>query len=139
MVIVPADSGSSPSSTFSSVLLPAPLGPRMARHVPGATSRSSFSQITCWPYRTVAPRNAIADPPRPFMSLSPQRVQSGFGLGELPGLVAAVRRWQGLGDPHHRDARLAGQGLHMLGHRAHHLGVVEQHLYLVTGEQAVHQ
>src|SRR5271157_6495328 len=133
MVIVPADSGSSPSITFSSVLLPAPLGPRMARHVLGATSRSSFSQITWSPNRTVAPRNAIADPPLRFMSPS-QRMQSGFGLGELPGLVAAVRRWQGLGDPHHRDARLAGQGLHMLGHRAHHLGVVEQHLYLVTGE-----
>src|SRR5208283_5346247 len=108
MVIVPADSGSSPSSTFSSVLLPAPLGPRMARHLPGAMSRSSFSQITWSPNRTVAPRNAIEDPPLPFMSPS-QRMQNGLGLGELPGLVAAVRRRHRLGDPHHRDVGLAGE------------------------------
>src|SRR5271157_3115571 len=130
MVIVPADSGSSPSSTFSSVLLPAPLGPRMARHVPGTTSRSSFSQITWSPNRTVAPRNAIAAPALPFTSPS-QRMQNGLGLGELPGLVAAVRRRHGLGDPHHGDVGLAGEGLHLLGHRAHHLSVVEQHLHLV--------
>ena len=41
MVTVPAT-----SSTFSSVVLPAPFGPRMARHSPGATSRSRFSQMT---------------------------------------------------------------------------------------------
>src|SRR5687767_2290421 len=53
---VPALGGNSPEIRLNSVVLPAPLGPRMARRSPGRTSRST--SLTAWtpPKRRPIPR-----------------------------------------------------------------------------------
>src|SRR3954453_18736362 len=55
--IFPDDGGKSPEMTLKSVVLPAPLGPRMARRSPYATSRSTSR--TAWrpPNRRPVPRS----------------------------------------------------------------------------------
>src|SRR6478672_9441510 len=54
--IVPEVAGMSPAMTLKRVVFPAPLGPRMARRSPGATSRSTSR--TAWrpPNRRPTPR-----------------------------------------------------------------------------------
>ena len=44
------------------VVLPAPLGPRRAKTVPSATSRSMPSRTTCLPYDLRSPVARIATP-----------------------------------------------------------------------------
>jgi hypothetical protein len=56
----PAESGSSPSSTRTSVVLPEPLGPSTATNSPGATSRSSSAHSVRFPKLTLAPRSESA-------------------------------------------------------------------------------
>src|SRR5215471_4102619 len=54
--MLPSVSGSSPEMTLNSVVLPAPLGPRMARRSPGLTSRSTSATARRPPKRWPTPR-----------------------------------------------------------------------------------
>src|SRR4051794_15163598 len=54
--IVPDVCGMSPEMTLNSVVLPAPLGPRMARRSPCATSRSTSRTASSPPNRRPTPR-----------------------------------------------------------------------------------
>src|SRR3954463_8541943 len=54
--IVPADAGMSPQITLKRVVFPAPLGPRIARRAPGATSRSTSRTAASPPNRRLTPR-----------------------------------------------------------------------------------
>src|ERR1700685_266693 len=84
----PAARSCRPSSTFSSVDLPAPLGPRIATNSPSPTSRSTSLQIVRPPSRTAPPTistaAAIALAPRGLA----QRPLQAFELGDLPLLEA---------------------------------------------------
>src|SRR5215218_5000999 len=61
---VPAVGGNSPEMRLNSVVLPAPLGPRIARRSPGRTSRST--SLTAWtpPKRRPIPRRRRIGPAR---------------------------------------------------------------------------
>src|SRR5690349_19202128 len=60
--IVPDVAGMSPEITLNSVVLPAPLGPRMARLSPGATSRSTSRTASRPPNRRPTPRKRRIGP-----------------------------------------------------------------------------
>src|SRR4051812_47414387 len=54
--MLPVVGGNSPETRLKSVVLPAPLGPRMARRSPGRTSRSTSCTATTPPNRRPTPR-----------------------------------------------------------------------------------
>src|SRR4051794_1282019 len=62
--IVPDVCGMSPEITLNSVVLPAPLGPRMARRSPYATSRSTSRTACSPPNRRPIPRRRRIGPAR---------------------------------------------------------------------------
>ena len=58
----PTSAGMSPEMTLNSVVFPAPLGPRMARRSPGATSRSTSRTASRPPNRRPTPRRRRIGP-----------------------------------------------------------------------------
>jgi|ERR1039457_1689351 hypothetical protein len=84
----PAARSLRPSSTFSSVDLPAPLGPRIATNSPSPTSRSTSLQIVRPPSATapltISTAATIGLVPRRLV----QRLLKAFELGDLPLLEA---------------------------------------------------
>src|SRR5512132_1582628 len=60
--IVPEVAGMSPEMTLNSVVFPAPLGPRIARLSPGATSRSTSRTASRPPKRRPTPRKRRIGP-----------------------------------------------------------------------------
>src|SRR5271167_753916 len=84
----PAASSLRPSSTFRSVDLPAPFGPRIATNSPSPTSRSTPLQIVRPPSRT-APLTISTAAAIDLMSRRlVQRPLQAFELGDLPLLKA---------------------------------------------------
>ena len=62
---VPPSGVSKPATTFRSVVLPEPLGPRMVSNSPCATLSETWSSATTSPKRLPTPSiRSSADPPR---------------------------------------------------------------------------
>src|SRR3954462_40048 len=62
---LPAVGGNSPEIRLNSVVLPAPLGPRMARRSPGRTARATSLTATTPPKRPPPPRPRGGPAPPP--------------------------------------------------------------------------
>ena len=145
--------GIRPASAFSSVVLPAPLGPRITV-MPGSTSRSS-PRITC--------EAAVAAPPEPPIAVSRAPAHAGLlhlvaqvgldhlgiahhlgrrAVGDLAALVqhhhaldVAQQRGHGVLDPHHREVELVAQAADAPRHRVD-LGFGEAGRHLVEQQHA---
>src|SRR5882757_590285 len=142
-VAVPALSGSCPSSTLSSDVLPVPLGPSTATNSPARTVRSSWSYSTRSPNASRAPvssattssttKENLSARLRCLVQLARQLVD---GLA-LPGQVIGARR-ERLCDIDDGHRRLLGGVLKLFGDLGLGLGVVDQRRHLVGVDQVEH-
>src|SRR5215471_18394154 len=89
----PASGFSKPATTFKSVVLPEPLGPRIVSSSPGAMSRETPSSARTSPKRLLTPAR-LSSPDR---STTRQAFASGFL--ELPGVPQLQHLGAVLGPP----------------------------------------
>src|ERR1700719_4537790 len=116
-VTVPSASSVSPSAALMSVVLPAPLGPRMATKDPCPISRSTCRHTYRPPMRTAASWKWTAAPDVTAW-LAAKGGQQCLQLSGLPVLKGGAGGREGLCDLHHRDALRAGfvdEALHVWG------------------------
>src|SRR5689334_15702280 len=59
--MVPAEGRIKPNNSLSSVLFPAPLGPRTATNSPSLIARETFSRMVCPPRRICICSNSMTD------------------------------------------------------------------------------
>src|SRR5215831_18443826 len=97
----PASGFSKPATTFKSVVLPEPLGPRIVNSSPGAISRETPSSANTSPKRRVSP----STPSLPALS-SPVWAANGSGLLQHPGIPQFLRLVAILGVPRIVDPEL---------------------------------
>src|SRR5437899_7443988 len=130
MRTAPTDGRTRPSSSFSSVDLPAPLGPTVAVKLPGRTLKVA-------PLQTVRPPSATETRSSETTGVMPGAVSAGgCGLvesivqgGELTDLPALERRGgrlHRLGDAHDRDPRGTRESKDADGRGGHRLIVVDE-------------
>src|SRR6478672_4242439 len=83
--IVPEVAGMSPAMTLKRVVFPAPLGPRMARRSPGATSRSTSRTAARPPNRRPTPRKRRIGSTAPLAAASVTSLLDDLHRSGLPG------------------------------------------------------
>ena len=129
--------GRGPSSTLSSVVLPAPLGPSTARNSPSATSRSRPDHRSREPRRTAAPRSSTGGR---VTGCGSTRAR---GAARSAGTAATAGRWRRRRASSRRRRRPGmwcwrARSRIWCRDRRHGLHVVEQHVDVVVVEQALH-
>src|SRR5688572_16720593 len=112
----PASGFSKPATTFSSVVLPEPLGPRMVKSSPRATCNDTPSSAATSPNRLAAPSiRSSADPSTP-PDATPR-----LGLLQHPGVPQFLRLGTVVGVPRVADPELL---VEILGRQVGlHLGI----------------